>query len=364
MTEKSKLTEELMREYGLSDEPAAPAPAPSGSLAPAETVVPISSGSVNPFVDLKRRQEEELKKQPPKNEFERNPEITGLGALLGGMAQYKGVGQNLFRPDPNLFVATNPDLDRGKIGVSPSATGEPMSTVQHTMQSGQGKMPGVTGREREGTHNLESQRQSWATEQGTQAPGAKQTVVQAGPMVTNKAGFSIPLNTAMSLEEQLTAKQKADIIADQQIRQKVAETERRFDEQKAKRTNVINAVKGATQGTRQMGQGIVGGAIAAPALYEYGRDALKKDVNKPADTTQLTSGIGGLMMALGKGKLGTLGALAQIPYAVKHRDELARSQMLSDVVPDTMRMGMTGAEMYEPAGTMPVKPFPINDGRR
>jgi hypothetical protein len=70
------------------------------------------------------------------------------------------------------------------------------------------------------------------------------------------------------------------------------------------------------------------------------------------------------MMALGKGKLGTLGALAQIPYAVKHRDEIARSQMLADIVPDTMRMGMTGAEMYEPAGTMPVKPFPINDGRR
>jgi hypothetical protein len=217
MTEKSKLTEELMREYGLSDEPVAPVP--DGSPAPSETVVPISSGSVNPFIDLKRRQEEELKKQPPKNEFERNPEVTGLGALLGGMAQYKGAGQNLFRPDPDLFVATNPDMNRGKIGVAPSATGEPLSTVQHTMQSGQGKMPGVTGREREGTHNLESQRQSWATEQGTQAPGAKQAVVQAGPMVTNKAGFSVPLNTAMSLEEQLLAKQNADKIADQQIRQ-------------------------------------------------------------------------------------------------------------------------------------------------
>jgi hypothetical protein len=35
--------------------------------------------------------------------------------------------------------------------------------------------------------------------------------------------------------------------------------------------------------------------------------------------------------------------------------------MLSDVVPDTIRMGMTGSEMFEPANTMPVKP---NDGRR
>jgi hypothetical protein len=111
-----------------------------------------------------------------------------------------------------------------------------------------------------------------------------------------------------------------------------------------------------------MGQGFVGGALAAPQLYEYGKDVMNP--KKTADATQGVSGIGGLMMALGKGKLGGLGALAQIPYIVKNRDELARSQMLSDVVPDTMRMGMTGSEMFEPAGNMPVKPFPINDGRR
>ena len=365
MTEKSKLTEELLREYGLSDEPAAPAaPAPNAPLAPNEPVVAQPPSGGNPFVDLKRRQEEAEKKQPPKNEFERNPELTGLGAFLGGATQYKGVGQNLFSPDANLFNYTRPSPPIPQIGAVSPMTGEPLSTVQHTMQSGQGKMPGVTGREREGTHNLESQRQSWATEQGTQAPGSKQAVVQAGPMVTNKAGLSIPLNTAMSLEEQLLAKQNADRIADQQIRQKIAETEQKFDEKKAKRTNAINTVKGATQGTARLGQGVVGGAFAAPALYEYGRDVIKRQPNKPADPTQGLSGVGGLAMALGKNKLGALGALAQIPYLVKNRDEIARSQMLADIVPDTMRMGMTGAEMYEPANTMPVKPFPINDGRR
>jgi len=371
MTEKNKLTEELMREYGLSEEskPALTANSvavtPAASLDQNEALVENLSNNVNPFVELKKQQEAAEQKKPLKNEFERNPEITGLGAILGGMAQYKGVGQNLFSPDPNLFVATNPNTPRGQIGVAPSAIGQPLSNVEHTMQSAQGQRPGETGRQREDTHNMESNRLSLAGKENLQAPGASNVIVKAGPQYVTASGVAIPKSAAVTLEEQLLAKRKADIIADQQIRQKVAETERRFDEQKAKRANVINTVKGATQGTARMGQGIVGGAIAAPALYEYGRDVIKGDKTKPADTTQGLSGLGGLMMALGKFKgMGGLGAALQVPYVVKNRDELARSQMLSDVVPDTVRMGMTGSEMYEPANTMPVKPFPINDGRR
>ena len=360
MTEKSKLTEELMRQYGLSDEPVAPPPAPDGSPAPVEAVVAQPSGGGNPFVDLKRRQEEAAKKQPTKNEFERNPELTGAGALFGGMAQYKGAGQDLFKPDAELFTYRKPPPPIPQIGAMAPMGAQPLSDVEHTMQSGQGQRPGETGRMRENTHNQETQRQALAAKQGIQLPGASNVIVNAGPMYTTESGVAIPKPAAVQLEQELQMKQAAEAEQRRQILEKQAIEQQRQQQQQARR----DQVKGAAKGTARIGQGVFGGALAAPALYEYGRDVTKNDPKKPADVTQGISGIGGLMMALGKNKLGTLGALAQIPYVVKNRDELARSQMLSDVVPDTMRMGMTGAEMYEPAGTMPVKPFPINDGRR
>jgi hypothetical protein len=358
MTEKSKLTEELLREYGLSDEPAAPAP--NAPLAPNEPVVaqPLSGG--NPFVDLKRRQEEDAKKQPPKNEFERNPELTGLSAVLGGMAQYKGAGQDLFKPEASLFTYNRPPPPIPQIGAVSPMGAQPLSDVEHTMQSGQGQRPGETGRMRENTHNQETQRQALAAKQGIQLPGASNLIVNAGPMYTTESGVSIPKTTAVEMEKELQMKQAAEAEQRRQILEKQAIAQQRQQQQQAR----IDQMKGVAKGTAKIGQGVVGGAFAGPALYEYGRDVMKKQPNKPADPTQGLSGIGGLMMALGKSKIGGLGALAQIPYIVKNRDELARSQMLSDVVPDTMRMGMTGSEMFEPAGTMPVKPFPINDGRR
>lgn len=360
MTEKSKLTEELMRLYGLSDEPVAPPPAPDGSPAPAEPVVAQPPSGGNPFVDLKRRQEEAEKKQPPKNEFERNPALTGVGAVLGGMAQYKGIGQDLFKPEANLFTHNRPPPPIPQIGAMSPMGAQPLSDIEHTMQSGQGQRPGETGRMREDTHNMESNRLSLASKQNLQTPGASNLIVEAGPQLVRPSGVAIPKSAAFQLEQDLQMKQAAEAEQRRQFLEKQAIAEQRQQQQQARR----DQVKGAVKGTARVGQGFVGGALAAPALYEYGRDVTKKDPKKPADTTQLASGIGGLMMALGKNKLGGLGALAQIPYIVKNRDELARSQMFSDVVPDTMRMGMTGSEMFEPAGTMPVKPFPINDGRR
>ena len=229
------------------------------------------------------------------------------------------------------------------------------------MQSGQGQRPGETGRMRENTHNQETQRQALAAKQGIQLPGASNLIVNAGPMYTTESGVAIPKNAAIQLEQELQAKKAVEAEQRRQILEKQALEQQRLQQQKARRDQMIGSAKGAVKGTAQVGQGFVGGALAAPALYEYGRDVIKNDPKKPADVTQGISGIGGLMMALGKGKFGGLGALAQIPYIVKNRDELARSQMLSDVVPDTMRMGMTGSEMFEPAGTMPSKP---NDGRR
>jgi len=204
---------------------------------------------------------------------------------------------------------------------------------------------------------MESNRLSLAGKQNLQTPGASNIIVEAGPQYVRPSGIAIPKSAAVELEQEFQAKQIAEAEQRRQLLEKQAIAQQRQQKQQAR----IDQVRGAAKGTARIGQGVFGGAFAAPALYEYGRDVIKKQPNKPADPTQGLSGVGGLAMALGKNKLGALGALAQIPYLVKNRDELARSQMLSDVVPDTMRMGMTGSEMFEPAGTMPSKP---NDGRR
>jgi hypothetical protein len=359
MTEKNKLTEELMREYGLTDEPkaepkpqpkVAPAPvAPAVSLASEETIVSDEAGAGNPFLALKQQQEDEEKAQP-KNEFQRNPELTGMGALLGGMAQYKGVGQNLFNPAPDLFTHRYGPI-AGQSNM-PSAAGEPLSDVQHTLQSGQGQRPGETGRMRENTHNQETNRQALALKLNTPLPGAERALVEAGPMVTTKSGIPIPLRAANQIEEELKIKQMISDTAHQKALDDYEAGQKRLKQQQENRAKII----GASKGIAKIGQGVVGGALAAPALYEYARDALKQNKNNPADTTQGLSGLGGLMMALGKNKMGGLGAALQLPYIIKHRDELSRSLNMSDVVPDVVKMGMTGAEMYEPAdrGAVPL----------
>lgn len=91
---------------------------------------------------------------------------------------------------------------------------------------------------------------------------------------------------------------------------------------------------------------IAGGAVALPQLAGATTDYLQ---NKPVDPTQVMSGVGGLAMMSGKTPFGVAGGLAQLPYAFKHSDEIAKNQRLSELVPDTVKMFMTGSEMYDPA---------------
>ena len=240
-----------------------------------------------------------------------------VGGIAGGMAQYKGAGTDIFKPDPTLFKA-NPV-------VAPEEAA-PMSNVEHTMQSAQGQREGVTGRQRESSHNWESQRQGYANEQNANNPQAKKIIVEAGPMHATQSGVGIPKNVAVSLEEELHAKKAAELIE----REKLLNAAKRRA-----------AIVGAGRGITRIGQGIVGGAIAAPQLAEYASNAVN---GKPTDNTQLVSGLGGLAMALGKGRAGLIGTAAQIPYAVKHREELLKNMTFNDINPTAMPLGTPGAQ--------------------
>jgi hypothetical protein len=344
MTEKAKndLTSELMRRYNIKtdDDEVDAAPKP---ISEANASDPLYSSPppprqeealVNPLLKIQEEEASKKEAEPTQNVLQRNEGLAEVGAVLGGAAQYKGVGQNLLRPVSSLFSPDSVDTVGGRSGAMPPAM-QPMSDVEHTMQSGQGQRPGETGRARENTHNQETNRQALATKQGLQLPGAERVLVDAGPMYTTSSGVAIPKSAAAKMEEDLKARQALDQEQRRQILERQAIEQRRIDQRKA---NVAKAI-GSLQGTGRVAQGVIGGGLAAPQLYEYGRDVVRNDKSKPADSTQGLSGAGGLMMAFGKGKAGGLGALAQVPYIVKNRKELAASMGMGDINP-TAFMGM------------------------
>jgi hypothetical protein len=368
MTEKANndLASELMRRYGIKPEDDKvefkPPPPPSEAAAsdpfysspsPADTKEAVVA--VNPLLQVQEDEEKKKKEEPKQNVLQRNESLTELGALLGAGAQYKGVGQNLLRPAMDLFAPRDAGIPGQVAGAAPTV---PMTDVEHTMQSGQGQRPGETGRQRENTHNQETQRQALAAKQNLQLPGAANVVVNAGPMYTTESGLSIPKSTAVTLEQELQARQAVEAEQRRQLLERQATEQRRIQQQQANRAKVA----GAATGVKQLGQGVVGGALAAPQLYEYGRDVIKQDKSKPADTTQGLSGLGGLIMALGKGKAGPLGAALQVPYMYKHADEISRSMKMSDINP-TAFMGMPD-ELSGINAPLPPRrqPKPVDDG--
>jgi hypothetical protein len=89
---------------------------------------------------------------------------------------------------------------------------------------------------------------------------------------------------------------------------------------------------------------IAGGMIAIPQLYDVGTSAFG---NKPVDKEQVASGLGGLGMMSKSNRIGILGGLAQLPYAIKHRDELLKNMTMSDINPVAYPAG-TAESMLSP----------------
>jgi hypothetical protein len=104
---------------------------------------------------------------------------------------------------------------------------------------------------------------------------------------------------------------------------------------------VSSGAKSFASGAANMLRPVIGGAVAAPQLMEAGTDYLQK---RPVDPTQVISGVGGLGMMTRSTPLGVAGGLAQIPYAIKHREELARAMTMHDINPTAFPLGSPGAD--------------------
>lgn len=96
-------------------------------------------------------------------------------------------------------------VNLGQFGNLPE-TPSLMSDVEYMSQSGRGEArPQITGRQMESAHNWETQRQSLATKQGLQRPGAASMLVEAGPGVPTRAGIWVPKSSAATISAEEAA---------------------------------------------------------------------------------------------------------------------------------------------------------------
>lgn len=176
---------------------------------------------------------------------------------------------------------------RVNLGQSGGASSTPlMSDVEYMSQSGRGETrPQITGRQMESSHNWETQRQSLATKQGLQRPGAASTLVQAGPGVATQSGVWIPKSAAATI----SATEAAAAAKQAEESQRVAAT--MAARQLAERTpGPLSRLGAAVTGPKVTGA--LGGLGAGLSAYEaYQR---YKEGDRSGAVIAALGGLGGL----------------------------------------------------------------------
>jgi hypothetical protein len=245
--------------------------------------------------------------------------------------------------------------------------------------------PGVS---REFTHNDETSRKADVTSLNKERLGSmgldsRVAVEQAGPMVTLAGSrISVPPQVAVDLHNaaQAKAREEAAPLHQEYERQSAINkailaalnAKKQADTAAAERSAAAKAVadenaairahSAAERSQRNAGLRAGAGKVALGALggLETGAQAVNMYNNYRAgvnpDWTEKLSLAGGLASMFGKPVLGSLGQAAQIPYAVKHRGDIARAMRMRDVMPDTMQMMLGQGEGEEPAFSILQKP--------
>lgn len=244
------------------------------------------------------------------------------------------------------------------------------------------------GTSREYTHNDESSRKADVTSLNRDRLGLvgldpRVAVEQAGPLVTlADSRIAVPPQVAVGLNQnnQARAAAEAERLRQEHARQTqinestlaALNAKKQADTETAERSAANKAIAdqeaamrahsaaqrgqrnaGLRAGAGKVGLGALGGAEAgAQAVNMYNN--YRAGVNP--DWTEKLSLAGGLASMFGGPVLGVLGQAAQIPYAVKHREEIARAMRMRDVMPDTMQILMGQGEGEEPAFSALQKP--------
>lgn len=233
--------------------------------------------------------------------------VIASGGVGGAYLRHKGVeignilkpGATTYQASPQSVVKINTVL-RQKTG-DPRADIRQMTdeAVDRILSGGEGPTYGTSGRQRTEGFNLETSRRARHQKEieslvESKFPGTRDPYVSVGEsMVPLKSNIVVPESTARQMAEQKT----------QQNLQAIQEAERKA------------ARSGLASGAAKVGMGALGGALTAAQGLNM---ATQKE---PIDWTQWLSLGGGPLMTFGGKLLGPIGALMQMPYAVKHPEE-------------------------------------------
>jgi len=344
-----------------------------------------TSSSTHDAIDRAEREIAAQKKDQEdkdKNQFltPQQKTVAAIGAALGLGARYKGLeaGADFLKPSEKFFQVkpTEEDVKKSasineeltarqkalaninaeiqRITNDPTASAINMTPEQihRILQGGEGSTLGTTGSQRSGGFNEEQQRLSRTlaeTEKNVKRvnPNLPDPIVAGGQMVPLPgSNIRVPTTVATSIaQEQANAQAEQRLKNLQLIRQseenKLGITQKQADQESNRAKS-----RGYRAGVAKGAAGVVGGADTALSAF----DIYKKYAGgKPIDWQDISRFIGGLGMTFGGPKLGTAGALAQIPYFAKHQDEIARGMTMGDVVDPRVALFLTGQELFEPA---------------
>jgi hypothetical protein len=301
--------------------------------------------------------EERRTKDETKNNETLTPKqaIATAGALTGAALKLKSEpGKGVFQPKPTSenarvvgeisedIVSRQKALDKideqiRNIIKDPNATSADFTPdqVQRILQGGEGPTAGTTGAQRGYGYNAEQQRRArhQAQTEGVVSrinPYLPDPIVQAGQVVPLPSGIQVPTNVATEL-----AQAKAKAQAEAQRRN--LELQRQSEQNKINigKENINKEMKlaqsrGYRAGAGKVAVGALGGAETGLSAYDIYQ---KWKSGQPIDWQDWSRLAGGLGMTFGGTRLGTAGALATIPWAIKHKDELMREMTLGDINP-------------------------------
>ena len=363
--------------------------------APVNNEPPASSSAVDSHAALDRAEAELAAEKKAKEDQEKNIFITpdqkvaaSMGALFGAGAQYTGAGKKLLRRDPELFspdatkmetvkdIADEVSLRQGNVSkideaiaqLKQNPQGMTQAQIDRLLTGGEGGTLGTSGLQRTGTFNDESQRMARhlaETEKLIKAShgNVPDPIVQAGQLVTLPSGIKVsPADALGHAQDQARVQAEQNIESLKRLRQS-EQTKADLAESNKNEELSLAKSRGYRAGLGRMAQGAIGGANTAMTgldIYNKYKDKTNPDWQ---DWSRLAGGLG---MTFGGKKTGVLGALATIPWAIKHKDELARGMTMGDVVDPRAALGMTGSELAEPAlpGVQPNYVSPLNQYRR
>lgn len=218
--------------------------------------------------------------------------------------------------------------------------------VQRILSGGEGPTMGTTGAQRGYGYQGEQQRRArnQAEIERTVSrinPYAPDPIVQAGQLVPLKSGIQVPTGVATDI-----AQEQAKAQAEQQ--RKKLELQRQSELNKAglsqqtinKEANLAKS-RGYRSGLGKTAMGGIGGAQSGLSGYDIYQ---KWKNNEPIGWEDWSRLGGSLAQTFGGLKMGTAGALATVPYAIKNREELLRGMTMNDINPTAFPAGTSGAD--------------------